>query len=177
MLAACKSPPSTPVAWRVPSDGYGRFSSWGCPTMDNQGRKDATFQIKRDWLLPREDGNRVLVIEADSSVGEQALALSHESANDLSLAEASQGFRVVSQLAEAQGALTSDDVVARVLLADSNARFSTGGGTSYTLRERATAFNDCDVLIDARLPLLHAVLQWAEQVLRHKANTEGHTAG
>ena len=55
----------------------------------------AVFRIGRDWLLPApsvtDAARRALVIEADSSVGEQALALGAESANDLTLQEASQG--------------------------------------------------------------------------------------
>ena len=87
-------------------------------------------------------------------MGEQALALGPESANDLGVQEASQCFDMLAQLAHAQGALQSGDIVARVLLTDSDNVINTGGGHAYSHRERFDTQHDADVLIDAKMPLV-----------------------
>jgi hypothetical protein len=102
----------------------------------------------------------LIVVEADSSVGEQALALGVESANDMTVSEASLAFRFLDKLARTQGAIIEtlgnghQDRVVRVLLADSNSCQTTGGGHQYTLREHVMEQDSADVLIDAKLPLL-----------------------
>ena len=50
-----------------------------------------------------------------------------------------------------------------VLLADSGARQTTGGGHEYTLREHVMEQDSADILIDAKLPLLKAIVEWAQQ--------------
>ena len=90
-------------------------------------------------------------------MGEQALALGPESANDLGVQEASQCFDMLAQLAHAQGALQSGDIVARVLLTDSNNVINTGGGHAYSHRERFDTQHDADILIDAKMPLVYAI--------------------
>ena len=162
-----------PVMWHIPDDTYGRPSSWGAgQTFGNPDNQDnsvnldtADFQIGREWTLGCEgpDGqeqSRLIVVEADSSVGEQALALGVESANDMTVSEASLAFRFIDKLARTQGAIIEtlgnghQDRVVRVLLADSNSCQTTGGGHQYTLREHVMEQDSADVLIDAKLPLL-----------------------
>lgn len=78
------------------------------------------------------------------------------------LQEASQGFHMVEQLARSQGALRPGDMVGRVVLADEKFGIKTGGGKVYTQRQRCNDQNDADVFIDARRPLINAVLNWAD---------------
>ena len=69
-----------------------------------------------------------MIVEADSSVGEEALALSQENNNDLNLAEVSLGFRMIERLARAQDAMKQHDKIVRVLLADESNQIISGGG-------------------------------------------------
>ena len=107
-----------PVMWHIPDDTYGRPSSWGCTQTfgnpDNQSNdvklETAAFQIEREWTLGCEgeqgtETTRMIIVEADSSVGEQALALGVESANDMTVSEASLAFRFIDKLARKQGAI------------------------------------------------------------------------
>ena len=100
-LAAARTAGSgvdTPFGWHVPDGAYSKMESWGVPPptvdRDGDGTADydlsrAAFRVKREWLLPNGPGKRALVVEADSSVGEQALALGAEGADDLTLQECS----------------------------------------------------------------------------------------
>ena len=114
-------------------------------------------------LLRESAQHRVLIVEADSSVGEQALALGTESANDMTISEAALAFRFIEKLARRQGALRDRDRIVRVLLADSSSPQMTGGGRTYSLREHVVQQDSADVLIDAKLPLLKAIVEWAER--------------
>jgi len=89
-----------------------------------------------------------------------------ESANDVNVQEASQGFFMLEQLARAQGVVSEQagDRVARVLLADEHFAIKTGGGGSYTQRQRCDEQDDADIFIDARSPLILAILSWAAEV-------------
>eukprot|EP00948_MAST-09A_sp_MAST-9A-sp1_P003884 g3884.t1 len=177
---------TVPIFWHVPDKAYGRAGSWGAKRKGKSGKKkvskdtdisnfdleNAKFQVTRDWTIPIKDGEkecRALIIEADSSVGEQALALGAESSNDMTVSEASLAFRSLEKLARTQGALEADDKVVRVLLADSNAIQTTGGGREYSLRKHVEVHGSADILIDAKVPLLRAIIEWAE-----KAITERH---
>ena len=152
--------------------------------------ENAGFQIGREWTIPvvaellggssvasqatlstadagkdvaQDSSRRVLIVEADSSVGEQALALGTESANDMTISEAALAFRFIEKLARRQGALRAQDRIMRVLLADSSSPQMTGGGRVYSLREHVVQQDSADVLIDAKLPLLKAIVEWAER--------------
>ena len=80
-----------PFAWHVGDGEYGKASSWGARSPALKDLADAQFRIERDWLVRVHGGDfhnldrRVLILEADSSVGEEALALGPGSANDLSV--------------------------------------------------------------------------------------------
>jgi hypothetical protein len=180
-----------PVMWHIPNDTYGRPSSWGAEQTfgnpDNQSNdvnlETAAFQIDPEWTIAYEDQNgqeagHLIIVEADSSVGEQALALGVESANDMTVSEASLAFRFIDKLARKQhvilqntlarreqdknGKINQDRVV-RILLADSAASQTTGGGHQYTLREHVMEQDSADILIDAKLPLLKAIVEWAQE--------------
>eukprot|EP01045_Picozoa_sp_COSAG04_P053220 COSAG04_NODE_23124_length_343_cov_1.278689_1_plen_114_part_11 len=78
------------VPWQVPNKAYGRSASWGAASPSKADLAEAAFQMDRQWLYPialqassstdaadpAQPGKKVLILEADSSVGEQALALS-----------------------------------------------------------------------------------------------------
>ena len=151
-----------PVIWHLPSGKYGstRHGYWD------------GFRVERDWLLKTEraDGARALVIEADSSVGDEALALGEDSANDLTLQEASQGFRMIERIARREGALGKKDIVYRVLLADSASKVVSGGGTTVTWRRHVEERLEADVFIDCKMPLVKAILAWAEQARANSSN-------
>jgi hypothetical protein len=171
-----------PIMWHIPDDTYGRPSSWGAGQTfgnpDNQSNnvnlETAKFQIDYDWGISydggedeNDEGGRLIIVEADSSVGEQALALGVESANDMTVSEAALAFRYIDKLARKQGAilntLDGTDRVVRVLLADSASKQTTGGGHEYTLREHVMEQDSADILIDAKLPLLKAIVEWAQE--------------
>ena len=127
MIALHTSNGQRPFAWHVANKAYGKAESWGAASVSVQALAEAAFQLDREWLYevrgsvegnasksdpstkasdhhrPKTPTPKVLILEADSSVGEQALALGTESANDLSVQEASQGFFMLEELARAQG--------------------------------------------------------------------------
>ena len=173
---------SVPCFWNVPDHSYGNPSSWGASdySVQNKGRdkdplEDATFQINRTWLstvfnskinASRDNGKanipkKILIVEADSSVGEEALALSQENNNDLDLAEVSLGFRMIERLAKAQGVMKQHDKVIRVLLADESNQIISGGGRKINIREHVVENDVVDILIDAKKPLLKSIIVWA----------------
>ena len=53
--------------------------------------------------------------------------------------------------------------VLRVFLGDSLQRRLTGGGNPYTLRDRYKFLGEFDVLIDAKAPVLQALLRWCQR--------------
>ena len=173
-LAAARTAGSgvdTPFGWHVPDGAYSKMESWGVPPptvdRDGDGTADydlsrAAFRVKREWLLPNGPGKRALVVEADSSVGEQALALGAEGADDLTLQECSQGFRLVERLATEQKALQEDDAVIRVMLADASRQIRSGGGAAMSLRALVEEHDEADIIIDASAPLIHSIVTWAE---------------
>jgi hypothetical protein len=170
LVTSCSRDGNVPVVWHVPSGGYAKPHSWTGGAPDDAGEpigdlSRAAFRVGRDWLLPAPTAanpvRRALIIEADSSVGEQALALSEESSNDLTLQESSQAFRMIERLARSQGALHPSDVVVRVLLADEARRVTSGGGGAMSLRSIVNSLDEADIIIDAQKPLIQAVLHWA----------------
>ena len=52
-----------PFFWHIPSGSYSDSHEW------------EEFDVSLDWLSPAGEGKKVLVVEADSSIGEEALAL------------------------------------------------------------------------------------------------------
>ena len=173
---------SVPCFWNVPDSSYGNPSSWGASEYSIKSKdkgidalEDATFQIKRKWLSmvsntkiddsgSHDTANKprkILIVEADSSVGEEALALSQENNNDLNLAEVSLGFRMIERLAKAQGVMEQHDEIVRVLLADESNQIISGGGRKINIREHVVENNVVDILIDAKKPLFKSIIVWA----------------
>ncbi len=175
-----------PCFWNIPNSRYGNPSSWGASesSLVNKNRnalKDAKFQIQKEWLseLYGDDDennfnnnvktarhqqmnkNRILIVEADSSVGEEALAFTQENNNDLDVAEVSLGFRMIERLAKAQNVMGKDDKIMRILLADESNEIVSGGGKRINIREHVVENNVVDVLIDAKKPLLKSIIVWA----------------
>ena len=173
LVDECSFGYTVPVMWHIPDDTYGRPSSWGASkpygSRSEVDLEDADFKIEREWTIGYENENdekekgRMIIVEADSSVGEQSLALGVESANDMTVSEASLAYRFVDKLSRRQGALFgAKDKVVRILLADSESKQTTGGGQEYTLREHVKEQDSADILIDAKLPLLKAIVEWAQ---------------
>lgn len=194
-------------------------------------------QLRITGLIPTAGNGgteRVLIVEADSSVGEQALALGVSSQIDLDISEVGQAFvalgamvqRAVAIEEEEGGNINAGGVttnssssfpsspsssafpstarspssppspfsslsspspsslssaatddgtataggadpapavrIVRVLLADSSMPIQTGGGASTSLRQYVTAYNEIDVFIDSKAPLLRALESWAD---------------
>ena len=163
---------SIPMYWHVPNNQYGAPSSWGASgvTADvDKSLKAADFRIKKSWLssvLPDDrtkPAAKLLIVEGDSSVGEQSLALSTEVENDLDLSEASLGFRMIEKIARAQKAMRKEDKVVTVLLADEESQIVSGGGKRIFLREHISSNKVVDIVIDAKKPLLKSILVWARE--------------
>ncbi len=143
---------SRPVYWQVDTKKYGDPSSWN------------GLHITKENLVKARRGKKeynVLILEADASVGEQALALAPESANDLDLQEVSQGFRMIEQLADRNK--IHIDKTFRVLLTDPNQVVGSGEEGPYTLREQNEALHHADILIDAKNSLISEVAMWLQK--------------
>ena len=116
-----------------------------------------------NWTLKTTSKKRILVLEGDASVGEQSLALADRDNSDLTLQEVTQGFRMIEKLFRKHPEVTNDDSVIGVLLADCSRRHISGGGHSYTTREAMEFHADVDIIIDARMPLIQSIVNWAEE--------------
>ena len=152
-----------PLGWKIEVGEYGIESSW-------EG-----FEVEKEWLFSvskkqNQDKQKksLLIIEADSSVGEQSLALGSEINNDLTISDASQGFRMLGELLKKK--IVGNTVVEsnnnnfstlRVVLADLRAPIKSGGGGSVSCREFIEQRQLADVLLDAQAPLILAILKWA----------------
>ncbi|ELR18615.1 uncharacterized protein ACA1_155730, partial [Acanthamoeba castellanii str. Neff] len=138
-----------PIFWSIRARSYGKRHSWN------------GFNVDHKWLIRTEQGKRILVVEADSSVGEQSLSLRHDLDEDLTIQDASQAFFMIEQRLRKDPAVTPEDKVIRVLLADPQMSIETGGGNRYTVADRVRELREVDVLIDSKAPLLRAILDWA----------------
>ena len=163
---------TVPVFWHVPNNQYGSPSAWGASGVEKEvdkSLKAADFKIRRKWLSSvRPEAQelterRILIVEGDSSVGEESLALSAEVENDLDVSEASLGFRMVEKIARAQRAMNQNDRVVSVLLADEEGQIVSGGGKKIYLREHISSNGVVDIVIDAKKPLLKSILIWAQE--------------
>lgn len=141
---------SLPVYWYVPSDEYGRDEIWENLVIDNE------------WLFTSRSGKRIFFLEADATVTEQALGMLSDCSSDLDLEEVTQGFRALSRCARRCGVIA--DRTVRILLADLQRVYTTGGGHQYTLREWIEWYGEANIMIDARAPLLAAMLEWLNRL-------------
>ena len=69
-------------------------------------------------------------------------------------------------------AMNSSEFV-RVLLADTNAEIVSGGGSVTRLGAVVREQRECDVLVDAKMPLIAAIVDWAERTCDMDLGQEG----
>lgn len=141
-----------PFMWRVLSGKYGEKDSW-------QG-----FKIKPEWYIKTKDQKRLLVIEADASVGEQALALGTESNNDLTLQEVAQAKESLKSIADKNKPKDRPDDVVAVLLADAQQKITFGDRSQTTVRTQIDQLHEADIIIDAKAPLILGIKSWLESL-------------
>jgi len=142
----------TPFMWHVLSGKYGEASSW-------QG-----FRVKPDWYLNTQGNKKLLVIEADASVGEQALALGSESSNDLTLLEVAQAKDSLTKIANKNKQKDRPDQVITVLLVDSQQKIIFGDKSEITVREQVNQLHEADIVIDAKAPLILGIKSWLDSL-------------
>ncbi|KAJ9447961.1 hypothetical protein DIPPA_34297 [Diplonema papillatum] len=151
-----------PVGWVVNEGLYGIQRCW-------EG-----FKPTEEWLFPvnppanatpsQQKPRRLLIMEADCSVGEESLALGSERFHDLTLSETAQGFAMIKLLASSflqKNAETETDAL-RVILMDTDAHITSGGGNSVSNRAFVEQRKDADVSLDARRPLINAIQHWVD---------------
>eukprot|EP01084_Bolivina_argentea_P275269 469407_1 len=139
-----------PSFWTIENHNYGKMEQWN------------GFKIDSKWLIKTSNNKNILIVEADSSVCEQSLSLNEQSINDLPLHDISQAFASIERIALEQNIIQNCDQIVSVLLADSNSKLCSGSGHKYTLKQRINKFNDIDILIDSRRPLIKAIVEWLE---------------
>jgi len=144
-----------PVYWRVLPDMYGASDAWEGMTTDD-----------RCFLQGRNEKDRILVLEADATNGNDPLALTIDDAMDLNIDDAAQGFRrILDRYIVTQGLIPNKDFrTLRVYLGNSMETQTTGGGHSFTMRHRVQYAKEVDVLIDSRAPVLKKILDWCHSV-------------
>eukprot|EP01063_Lacrimia_lanifica_P015969 TRINITY_DN22607_c0_g1_i1.p1 TRINITY_DN22607_c0_g1~~TRINITY_DN22607_c0_g1_i1.p1 ORF type:complete len:526 (+),score=132.20 TRINITY_DN22607_c0_g1_i1:67-1644(+) len=150
---------TVPLYYRIPARAYGKSEFWGHVNFDD------------DWFIATKSGRRLLVAEADSSVGDEALALSSEESTDLTPSDFSQGFRMVRRKlhrhykvdsVDGAGAKDGSVALARVVLIDEETSVRSGGGGVETVREYLASRDEADIYIDAKRPLLAEIKRWVE---------------
>ncbi|OQR90112.1 hypothetical protein ACHHYP_05806 [Achlya hypogyna] len=133
-----------PCAWHVPSGEYGFRHSW------------AGLRIDRRYMLRTATGKLLLTMEADLTRADEAFHLMPSATPDLSIEEASQGFRLIERAAAAR--IERPFRSLRVILGD-----SAQVENQVPLRSRLDAKQECDVFIDAKAIVMLAVLKWAQK--------------
>jgi hypothetical protein len=144
-----------PIYWRVQPGLYGSTYSWD------------RFPADRACLLQGANSeDRILILEADATNGNDPLSLDEATALDLTIDDTSQGFRRILEQYATNGMVAGRDFrTLRVYLGNSMETATTGGGHSYTLRHRVRYAKEVDVLIDSRAPVLKKILEWCETVV------------
>ncbi|KAJ0412026.1 hypothetical protein ATCC90586_004572 [Pythium insidiosum] len=134
-----------PCVWQVASGHYGYRHSW------------ARLEIDESFMLRTTTGKYILCIEADATNLDRAHELQKPN-NDVTLEEAAQAYRMIERAASRK--LQRPFRSLTVFLGDSLQLCDTGGTSFVTLRERIRLKKEVDVLIDAKAPLLLAILKW-----------------
>lgn len=111
-------------------------------------------------MLKCATGRSILCVEADATNADEALDFGKQG-YDLSIEDASQAFRLVERMA-AQN-IPRPFRLLRVFLGDSLQECVGGGEHKMTLRDRIHLKKEADVLIDAKAPLLLAILKWCHR--------------
>jgi len=156
--------PLEPLFWAIHPGSYASWRGWG------------GVDFHPEWLIKTSTGRRLLILEADSTNSEEGLVsgqafkgsddVSGSVSTDLTLEDATLAFRHLElkglEAYRAQGITGVRSF--KVFLGDSLQRGVTGAGREYYLRDRALNRQEIDVFIDSRVPVLKAVLKWAEKV-------------
>jgi len=142
-----------PNVWVINEDNYGNDLEWN------------GFHLSRNWLIDTQSiaTKYQLIVEADASIGDEAFALggiSNERASDLSFWDISQGFGMIESIALKEGVVEDRDQVTTVLLANEDFELLSGNGNTYTLKERLRQYQDVDIVIDGKKPLVRTILTW-----------------
>jgi hypothetical protein len=139
-----------PVFWCVRPESYGMKHSWD------------GFPVSSECFIQTRAREHVLILEADATNSNDPLALGDQ-ALDLTIDDASQGFRRIQDLYESSEIHSSFRLL-RVYLGNSLEISKSGGGHAYTLRHRIRYAKEVDVLIDSRAPVLKEILHWCDIV-------------
>jgi hypothetical protein len=134
-----------PCVWQVASGQYGYRHSW------------EQLEVDESFMLRTTTGKYILCIEADATNLDRAHDLQKPN-NDVTLEEASQAYRMIERAASRK--INRPFRSLAVFLGDSQQLCDTGGTEFVTLRERIRLKKEVDVLIDAKAPLLLAILKW-----------------
>ncbi|TMW58562.1 hypothetical protein Poli38472_010121 [Pythium oligandrum] len=137
-----------PCVWHVASGNYGYRHSW------------ASLEVDSSFMLRTTTGKYILCIEADATNLDRAHELQKPN-NDITLEEASQAYRMIERAAARK--INRPFRSLCVFLGDSLQLCDTGGTSFVTLRERIHLKKEVDVLIDAKAPLLLAILKWCSR--------------
>lgn len=136
-----------PCIWNVAAGRYGYRHSW------------AALEIDEDFMLRTTTGKFVLCMEADASRLDSAHDLRRASeTSDLTIEDAAQAYRLIER--KAALALKRPFRSLCVFLGDARQLCDTGGTRAVTVQERIQLKKEVDVLIDAKAPLLLAILKW-----------------
>ena len=111
-----------PVFWCVRPERYGMKHSWD------------GFPVSSECFIQTRARENVLILEADATNSNDPLTLGDQ-ALDLTIDDASQGFRRIQDLYESS-AIQSSFRLLRVYLGNSLEISKSGGGHAYTLRHR-----------------------------------------
>jgi hypothetical protein len=143
----------SPMMWCVRPQYYGYGFSWN------------NFPVDEDCFIHSSTGRNILCLEADATNSDDPLSLGDQ-ALDLTIDDASQGFRRIQQLYKEgkDAGKVPPFRTLRVFLGNSLEEARSGGGYSYTLRHRVRYAKEVDVLIDSRAPVLQEVLRWCDRV-------------
>jgi hypothetical protein len=154
--SSCRSSewPAVPVYWQVDSGRYSNIDSWN------------GMSIPRNWLFTTLRGEKLLVLEADATAGQQSCMSLKRTVDavelDLDLHEVGQGFYRLKRLID--GGAPTDLKLLRVLLVDTSTPIVSGGGRVSTTRQHVSELDLADIVIDARAPLLQEITGWLAHV-------------
>ena len=159
---------------QVAEGTYSQIASW------------SRFHISPDFFLRTTTGRKLLYLEADTTNHERSLSLSARS-TDLTMADASQAFRLIEAAARRMLSLTGQASPSphphlakgasarppakprallrtlRVVLGDPR-QCESSGSRRRDLRTRISKLGEADVLVDSQASVLEAVLRWCAHV-------------
>lgn len=158
-----------PIYWHIQPGSYASKYSWrlSAAEFENESSTLLPFAHRSYFFDGANSKDKILILEADATNGNDPLTLEVDKgvALDLTMDDASQGFRRILDQYDALGFVDGKDFrTLRVYLGNSMEIFTTGGGHSYTLRHRVKYAKEIDVLLDSRAPILQQILDWCQSV-------------